>query len=195
MDRNERKRASLSNKLAKKAFSRIYENIEDAVVPRTEDFIFDLFSSIITGFSNLVIGGFESLIYEEDSGRPSSGRRGEHDYMRYYGTGRHRSASGREKKEKRQRAGDYTDGLISCRNYNEIYYDNHPSADRLLRKIRRDAVEYDGISIENVYEILKKTGSDPTDGYYGWVKLDYARVQPVGPGKYWIKLPEPEELK
>jgi hypothetical protein len=45
-----------------------------------------------------------------------------------------------------------------------------------------------------LYELLKKTGGEFTDTYYGWKNLDRARVQAVGPREYWLRLPDPVDI-
>lgn len=198
MKREEKKRStSLTSRLAKKALNRVYNDIEETVVPRTEDFVFDIFSSIISGFSNLIIGAFEGLIYRDSDG-PGSSRgssRGDHDYMKYYRNGRRGNTARRGKEEKKEIYSEFTDGLISCRNYNEIYYDNRQSAEKLLRRLKNDIGRYNDINVSTLYEYLRKTGGDFTDSYYGWNDLSGARVQPAGPRKYLVRLPEPEDLR
>lgn len=195
-----RDKNSLRRQVTKKALGRIYEDIEDTVVPRTEDFIFDLFSSIISGLSNLVIGAFEGLVYRDESGRsetPSGKRHGGPSYRDYYDRKKRRqnmSRSDHRRDDDRRPASKFTDGLVSCRNYDEILYSNRETASRLVRQIKDDANAHNGITVSELYEYLQKTGGDFTDTYWGWRNLDSARVQAVGSGRYWVRLPEPEEL-
>jgi hypothetical protein len=198
------KKTNLSSRLAKKAIGRIYTSIEETVVPRTEDFIFDLFSSVVNGFSNLVIGAFEGLIYrDEDYDYSSSrkdrnyGRSSYHDYYDRKRNSRKREPSVVRKKDNKRDRSDaegYTLGLISCDNWDSIYYDNKRTADRLLKRIQADAVSFDGLTVAALYELLKKTGGEFTDTYYGWKNLDRARVQAVGPREYWLRLPDPVDI-
>ena len=198
------KKTSLSGRLAKKALGRIYTSIEETVVPRTEDFIFDLFSSIVNGFSNLVIGAFEGLIYRDDdydyiSRNKNYGRSSYHDYYDRNRSRRRKDSSVVRKKDKeknkdRDESAGFTEGLISCKNWNEIYYDNRRSAQMLVDRIKTDVVAFNGLSVSVLYEYLKKTGGDFTDTYYGWKNLDHARVQAIGPREYWVRLPEPDEI-
>lgn len=201
-----RRKSTLRQRMTRKALGRVYETVEDTVVPRTEDFIFDIFSSIIGGLSNLVIGAFEGLVYREDDydRRPRRGRDrryGEREYYEYYERKRRRRRDGessvQRKEKKRERDDDaegFTEGLISCKNWNEIYYDNRRTPERLLRQLKKDAARYDGVRMEVLYEYLKKTGGDFTETYQGWKNLDQARVQPDGPRQYWLRLPEPVDL-
>jgi hypothetical protein len=199
MARDDRKRPSLKNKLFKKAIGRIYEDVEETVVPRTEDFIVDIFSSLVNGFASLLTGAFEKLIFHDDDDYAPGRKDREKYWRRSYDIdsrrGRRSSSVRREKETKRssEDTGKFTDGLISCRNWNEIYYDNRRSAERLVKQIRADAYDFNGISVNTLYEYLQKTGGDFTDTYYGWPDLSHARVQAVG-GKYWIRLPEPVNI-
>lgn len=185
---------SLKDKLLKKAFGRIYTDIEETVVPRTEDFVLDIFSSLVNGFASLVIGAFEKLIYHEEDDYDAPSRNRDKYWRRSYDIdsrrGRRRPENRKERKQASEDTGKFTDGLISCRNWNEIYYDNRRSAERLVKQIKSDAATFHGISVNTLYEYLQKTGGDFTDTYYGWPDLSHARVQAVN-GKYWIRLPEP----
>lgn len=200
MARDNRKRPSLKDKLLKKALGRVYTDIENTVVPRTEDFVIDIFSSIVNGFASLMIGAFEKLIYHEEDAddRPRSRDR-EKYWRRSYDIdsrrGRRSSSVKKEKEKKKapEETGKFTDGLISCRNWNEIYYDNRRSAERLVNQIKMDAYDFNGISVNTLYEYLQKTGGDMSDTYFGWPSLDHARVQATE-GKYWIRLPEPIDI-
>lgn len=200
-DLPKRKNSSLTSRLARKALGQVYKNIEDTVVPRTEDFIVDLFTSIVDGLSGLINGAFQSLIYQDDDReyRPRGRRRGQHEYDEYYERKRRRnrnspSVQRKEKKDRFSDIEDFTDGLVSRKNWNEIVYDNRKVPERLLRRLQKDAAKYDGVRMETLYEYLKMTGGDYTETYLGWKNLDHARVVSDGPGRFWLRLPEPVDM-
>lgn len=203
MGRDDRKRPTLKEKLLKKALGRIYTDVEETVVPRTEDFIVDIFSSLVNGFASLMTGAFERLIFHEDDDYAPRNRDRDRYWRRSYEIdSRRKDRSGssvrRSKDRERKRApedtGKFTDGLISCRNWDSIYYDNRRTPERLVEQLKSDARKFNSISVATLYEYLQKTGGEFSDTYYGWQNLDHARVQPDGPRRYWIRLPEPIDI-
>ena len=189
----------VSKYLFKKAMRSLFDEAERNVVPRTEDFIVDLFSSTLGGICDLVISSFKRLIYQDTSSdrliEPSRRKRGEHKYMDYYdGRSRGRDRIRERSRELRDEGPlDFTDGLVSCRNYEEIIYNKRDTPYAFLEQLKKDLKVYGEVRVNTLYEYLKKTGGDMSDTYTGWKNLDRARVQAIG-GQYHVRLPEPIEF-
>lgn len=193
----ENKDDKVSKYLFRKAMRSLFDEAERNVVPRTEDFIVDLFSSTLGGICDLVISSFKHLIYQDTSSdrlldSPRRRKRGEHEYDDYY----NRRSRGRDRDRERRRDDgplDFTDGLVSCRSYEEIIYNKRDTAYAFLERLKKDLNVYKEVRVDTVYEYLKKTGGDMSDSYTGWKNLDRARIQAIG-GQYHVRLPEPIEF-
>lgn len=134
---------------------------------------------IVPLIKNAISQTVDTLLYPDGSGRSKkSSMASKVSYRSYYDRS---GDSRRDYNSPRPRTTGY--------DYEDVILPNRGEAEEVLMRLHEIVAEYKMVRVADFYDLVGVSGSF-TDNNYGWTNLDSAKVIPVRPEGYLIKLPK-----
>jgi hypothetical protein len=150
----------------------------DVIVPALKNLAADTATSFV-----------ERLLFGNVQGRTRLPNRGGPTLINYSAMSKQNSTIPREG----NRRPELSRQARASHNFDDIIMDDRGQAEEVLSQLRNYLLQYDVVSVNELYDLVGITGSH-TDLKYGWYDLSESRAIPIRGGGYLLDLPRPEPL-